>query len=198
MARFLLCTRNCRTNKKQRRLRLLPPEGLLYLIAIKMLSPLPKTEGTNRYIVVNKDFYSKLKKFIRAAKMTTIRIANIFKERCVENFGISPTMLTENGPQFTTKLFFALCKELGVKKVLTTEYHQQVNGKIEQFNATMVSRVCHHVVEHQEDWDTFMFPLTYACNVRVYRTIKLPPFRLKFIRLPPGPANRAGLMPPAR
>lgn len=50
----------------------------------------------------------------------------------------------------------------------TVEYNPQANGKVERFNMTMISKLSHYLAEHQNDWITFVFLLTYVYNVQVY------------------------------
>lgn len=50
--------------------------------------------------------------------------------------------------------------------------------------------------KHQNGWETFKFPHTYACNLQVYRATKLLPFSLVITRLPLGPTAVVRRMPP--
>lgn len=73
----LSCTRNHRTNKKQKKTTCFPPAGPFDLVTVDVLGSSPKTDGENRYIVEIKDRYSKFTKAIPTAKTTAIRIADI-------------------------------------------------------------------------------------------------------------------------
>lgn len=180
------CTRNHRTDKRQRKLRIFPPPGLIEFVAIDLLHFLPKTRWGNKYIVVIKDPYFKLTKATATAKTTATRTVNILMEHWVADLGIPSKVLTKNGPQFTSKFFAALCKQLNVKTVTKTEYHLQAGRHVKRFNATMISSLSEYVAEHENDGDTFLFPLTYVYSVLVHRTTKLALFSLAIIFLPPG------------
>lgn len=132
---------------------------------------------------------------IQTARTTTTNIYNIFMKLWVANFKILCTVLIEKRPKFTSRLFSALCKELGVKKVTTSKYRLQDNEHVQQFKTAMAWRLPHYVVEQRDDWDKFVFPLTYAHNIQVHRTTKLPPLSLSITRLMPQPANRTRSMP---
>lgn len=94
--------------------------------------------------------------------MTFRRIANIFMERLVASLKIRYTVLMNNGPQFTSKFVAALCKELSIRKIETTEYYLQANEQFGNLHGTMILRQNHYVAEHLKNWDTFVSPLTYA------------------------------------
>lgn len=108
--------------------------GPLDLVAIVILRSLLKTESGNRYIDIIMDRFSKLTKPILTTSATVTRIANIFMKQCVASFRLPFTVLTDNGPYFTSKFFTALRMEIRLKTVTTTEYHLQDNGKVERFN----------------------------------------------------------------
>ena len=51
--------------------------------------------------------------------------------------GIPARILTDCGSNFTSKLFQALCKQLGIKHILTTPYRQNTNGCLERWHSTL-------------------------------------------------------------
>lgn len=80
VAKCLSSARNLRTNKKQSKLCLFPLTGLLDLVAINILRPIPKTNSVNRYTGVITDRHSRLSKVIPAVETTATRIAPMFME----------------------------------------------------------------------------------------------------------------------
>lgn len=183
------CARNRHIAKTQRKLRLFSATEPLEFVAIDILGPLPKTANGNQYIIVMTDRFSKLTKALPTAKTTATTVATTSLEHWVANFGILSKVVTDNGPQFTSKFFAALCTQLGIKAMTTTEYHPQANGQVERFNRTIASRQQHYVAEHRCDWDAFVLPLTYVYNSQVHRATKLPPCSLFLTRRAPGPAT---------
>lgn len=164
-------------------------------MAIDILGPLHMTNSGKKYIFITTDLYSKLKKAVPITNTTATRITNIFTEQWARNFEIPPTVLTDNGPQLTSKFFAELDEELGVKTVKTTKYHQQAHHQVELFKAIAISRLLREA-EHQKAWDTFVLSLTYTYILQVHRTTELPPFSLAIPRLPPVPIVIARPLPP--
>lgn len=66
-------------------------------------------------------------------------------------------LLKDNGAQFASKFYGAVCPFLGVKLCFTTAYHRRENGKVERFNKTIVHSLRHYVAENQKDWDRLVF-----------------------------------------
>lgn len=172
VARYFPCTKNHQNNEKRRRANLFSPSGLLDWVTIDILDPLPKTEGGNMNIILIANRYWKQTKAIATAISTATRTADLFMEHLVNIFGISSTVLTDNGLQFTFKFFTALFKQLCVKVVTTTGHHPQANGS-EHFNATMISRLRHYVAEQGKDWGMSLLSVTYAYT---QQAVKLPRF----------------------
>lgn len=125
------------------------------------------------------DRYTKLTKAIQTSKTNDTTVASIFLEHSVANYGIPFELLTKNGSQFVSKFFLAVCITLRVNYITNTEYYPQTNGQAERFNSTVISRLQHYVSVHQTHCDIFLLPLTYACNVHVYRPIKVFPCRFE-------------------
>lgn len=99
---------------------------------------LPNAEGANKYVVRVANYYFKLAKGTPTTRKTTTRMANIFTEHWVASFGIRSIVLTDNGPDFTSKFLAAICKDPGIETATTTKYHPPTNGQIQRFNTTMI------------------------------------------------------------
>ena len=173
--------------KKQHKTRLFPPTGPLQDVAMDLLGPLPKTRLGNQYVLVITDRFSKLTRAIPMAKTTAPFIAAVFLNNWIMPYGIPDTILTDNGSQFIAEFFKTVCHILGVRRKTTTAYHPQTNGQAERYNKTIAKRLRHYVSEHQNDWDQYVQPLTYAYNAQVHATTGLPPFNLTIARPPPCP-----------
>ena len=54
-------------------------------------------------------------------------------------FGLPDKILRNQGGEFENDLFKELAKLCGVKRIRTTPYHPQTNGKVERMNQTNIS-----------------------------------------------------------
>jgi transposase InsO family protein len=52
----------------------------------------------------------------------------------VSGFGIPQQIISDSGPYFTSSVWVAFTRKLGIKSKLTTPYHPQANGAIERFH----------------------------------------------------------------
>lgn len=149
--RWLSCTSDSPTNQLHGKSRLFPPAGPLDCVTVNELGPLPSTDGQYIYIFVIMNRYSLLAKTILIAKTTVAKTAIIFTEQCATNLGIPSIVLTDTGPQLSSKCFIALCKALIAKAVTATEYLLPANRQVDRFNTTKISRITYYVADHQTD-----------------------------------------------
>lgn len=95
-------------------------------------------------------------------------------------------LLSDNGKQFTPRLFTHVCELVGTTNPYTTTYHPQPNGQVERFNRTLLNALRHYVLHHPKDWNLFYELLTYAYNCQIHTRTKAMPFG-RVISRPPQP-----------
>ena len=182
------CSSCARENVKLRKhassMKLFPAAKPLEFLAIDLLGPLPRTPKGFRYILVITDRYSKLTRVVPLKNMTALTVAKAFCEHWVYPYGPPAYLLSDNGGQFASRYFQAVCSTLGIRNLFTTAYHPKANGQVERFNRTLLSGIRHYVAEHQRNWHEFIQPLTFAYNTHVHGTTGCTPFELVLSRPP--------------
>jgi transposase InsO family protein len=181
-----LCARN-RISEKRRTnpLQLFPAKGPLESVAMDILGPLPRTKHGNCLLLVIADRYSKVVKTVPLRTVTALVVARAFFDHWAYTYGPPVSLLMDNGPQFTAKVFQAVCAELGIQKVFTTVYHPQTNGQVERYNRTILASLRGYVAKRQDDWDDYTSAVTFEHNCRVHSSLGMPPFELALTRPPP-------------
>jgi transposase InsO family protein len=111
-------------------MQLFPAHEPLEFVAIDIFGPLPKTAHGNRFLLVISDRFSKLTRTIPVRTTTALAVAKAFCTHWVFSYGPPRYLLSDNGTQFTAKIFLEVCLELGIAKVFTTAYHPQTNGQV--------------------------------------------------------------------
>ena len=116
--------------------------------------------------------------------ITAATVAKAFCEHWVFRYRPPAHFLPDNGGQLTAKFFQDLCAILGIRRLFTTAYHPQTNGRVERFNRTNLAGLRHFCSEHGRDWDRFSHAITFTYNDTVHRATGPTPLDLVLTRAP--------------
>jgi transposase InsO family protein len=94
------------------------------------------------------------------------------------HYGYPDCILTDLGSSFTSALLQTLMDVYGVRKLNTTPYHPQGNGRTERTNASFIDMLRKCAADNNSDWDLLVSQLQYVYNVSPHKTLKLCPFVL--------------------
>ena len=64
-----------------------------------------------------------------------------FGKNIITRFGISETLILDNGLQFDSKAFYKYCSDLGMKNRYSTQAYTQSNGQANVTNKAIVNRL---------------------------------------------------------
>lgn len=78
------------------------------------------------------DAFSKWPKVFKTSQTTTSKTIELLSEAFARH-GYCDTIVSDNGPQFTSAEFDRFCKSLGIEHVRTAPYHPQSNGQAGKF-----------------------------------------------------------------
>ena len=177
------CSRERVTLRKHTRaLVLFPANAPLESIAMDLLGPFLKTPRGNTHILVITDRYSKLTRTVPMAKTDAYSVAVAFTQNWVFTYGPPRSVLTDNGPPFSSKFLQTVCIALGVRNLFTTTYNPKANGQAERYNRTLAAALRAYVSDNQMDWDIHAPAITFAYNTQVHSTTGMRPFDLVLSR----------------
>ena len=111
-------------------------------------------------------------------------VINAYLKHVHHVFGPSRKILSDNGTEFSNKLFETVAKELGVEhKIYSPPYHPQSNGRIEGFHSFLKACLAKHISKDIE-WDEVCSLATAAYNFLPNEHSRESPFFLMFGRDP--------------
>ena len=70
----------------------------------------------------------------------------------VTRFGIPPTLISDNGLQFESKVFRRYCFELGIRNRYSTSAYPQGNEQVEAINKVIVNGLKKRLDEAKGKW----------------------------------------------
>lgn len=145
-----------------------------------VVGPLPLTENGNKYILTLQDDLTKYSCAHPLPQHDATTVATCLVEKFICIFGVPKIILTDQGKEFTSKLFAKMSKALKMKHVNCTAYHPQTNGALERSHQTLADYLKNFTSEPQNDWDKWIPFAMFSYNTSVHSTTKLTPFELLF------------------
>lgn len=104
--------------------------------------------------------FTKLTHFIPLKRTTGLKISKAFASHYFFNYGASNEFLSDNGPQFTSKLYQNTYRILGNSNTFNSVYHPQTNINVVRFNWLIATMLHCYVSYHPENFNEYPEPLT--------------------------------------
>ena len=105
---------------------------------IDIVGLLPTAPAQKKLLLVATDYFSK---WIEAEAFSTIKDRDVTRfiwKNIVCRLGIPRSIVSDNGPQFDSRVYWDVFQELKIKNLYTTPRYPQRNGQVEAFNKTLL------------------------------------------------------------
>ncbi|KAI4880911.1 hypothetical protein NFI96_029797 [Prochilodus magdalenae] len=188
---FVATCEVCARNKEPR----VKPQGLLHPLPIPhrpwshlsmdFITGLPMSRG-NSVILVIVDRFSKAARFIGLPKLPSAQeTARIVLQQVVRYHGIPTDIVSDRGPQFTSRVWRAFCGSLGVNVSLSSGFHPQSNGQTERVNQDLGRSLRCLTSSNPSSWAEHLLWAEYAHNTLFHSSLGMSPFECQFGYTPP-------------
>ncbi|PKU67383.1 hypothetical protein MA16_Dca016441 [Dendrobium catenatum] len=102
------------------------------------MGPFPIATGQRKFIILAVDYFTKWVEVEPLAKITEANAKQFLWKNIICRFGIPAKVITDNGTEFTGKIFTFFCKDFHIQLVHTAISHPQINGQTEVTNRTIL------------------------------------------------------------
>jgi transposase InsO family protein len=132
-----------------------PPSWSFAVWGVDILGPFPKAVGGYQYLFVAID---KFTKWPEATPMVSITQGAVvaFLKSIVCRFGVPSRIITDNGTQFTSRVFQEYCEGIGTRLCFASAAHLRSNGQVESANAEILkglkTRTYDCLKKHGTNW----------------------------------------------
>jgi hypothetical protein len=164
-------------------------------VSVDLMGPLPETRTGNKYILTCTDHFTCWVEGFALPNMKTTTIAQVFIEEIVCRYGAPRFLLSDRGTNFIGSLAKDIYSMLNIKKINTTPYHPQANGRTERFNYTLATMLSMYVNDNQLDWDAYLPYVLFAYRTSIHSLLNESPYYLLYGRLPLTPLDSMLLSP---
>ncbi len=105
-------------------------------------------------------------------------MAKLYLESVWQRTGLLRQVISDRGPQFTSKVMQEVWSKLGVKSTLSTAFHPQTNGETEQVNQELEQYLHIFCNFQQDNWAELIPFMEFAHNVQQHSATKKSPFKV--------------------
>ena len=119
-------------------------------VCVDLVGPFPTAKGGFQFLLTYIDMATRWPEAVPLKKTTTREVIDQLRTIICRN-GFPTTIVTDNGPQFTSALFEKFLKDKGIAQVKASQYHPQGNGVVKRMHGTLNS-VITRSVDKKGNW----------------------------------------------
>lgn len=153
---------------------------------IDCVGPLPKTRSGNQFLLTLMCASTRFPEAIPLKKITTQAVIKVLI-RFFTFVGLPKLIQSDQGSNFTSRIFNQVMKELGIKHYLSSPYHPESQGCLERFHQTLKTMLKSYCYEFEKDWDEGVHLLLFAIRETTQESLGFSPFELIYGHAARGP-----------
>lgn len=129
----------------------------------------PKSSAGHSFIITATEYFTKWVEAIPLRKTTSEQVCRFILDNIVARFGIPMTIVTDNGPQFSSQETKNFCHDLGIKHSFSSPYYPQANGQAEASNKAIINLLKKMLNNSKRKWHERLVHALWAYRT-TYRT----------------------------
>ncbi|KAL0199310.1 hypothetical protein M9458_007850 [Cirrhinus mrigala] len=161
----------------------------LELVCMDFLSVEPGSNNIKDILVIT-DHFTKYAVTVPTPNQKARTVAKCLWDHFFVHYGIPEKLLSDQGPDFESRIIKELCELIGTQKVRTTPYHPRGNP-VERFNRTLLNMLGTLENRKKNQWRNYVKPLVHAYNCTKNEVTGFTPYELMFGRQPRLPIDLA-------
>jgi transposase InsO family protein len=134
---------------------MIPPSWPFAVWGVDILGPFPRAVGGYRFLFVAIDKFTKWPEATPMVNFTQ-GAAVAFLKSIVYRFGVPSRIITDNGTQFTSRIFQEYCEDIGTQLCFASVAHPRSNDQVERANAEILkglkTRTYNFLKKHGANW----------------------------------------------
>ena len=147
---------------------------------LDIVGPLPTAPGQRKYLIVAIDYFTKWIEAEPLASITEKACWNFLWRNIICRFGVPRTIISDNGLQFTGKLFAEECTTLGIEHRFSSVYFPQANGQVEVSNRTLLDGLKKRLETTAGNWPNILPNVLWSYRTTPRRATGETPFCMTY------------------
>uniref|UniRef100_A0AAY5KWV0 Gypsy retrotransposon integrase-like protein 1 n=1 Tax=Esox lucius TaxID=8010 RepID=A0AAY5KWV0_ESOLU len=146
-------------------------------LSVDFLTDLPPSQGHTTILVVVDRFSKSCRLLPLPGLPTTLQTAEALFTHVFRHYGVPEDIVSDRGPQFTSRVWKAFMQHLGISVSLTSGYHPQSNGQVERVNQEVGRFLRSYCQDRPGEWAEFLPWAEYALNSLHHSSTGVSPFQ---------------------
>lgn len=191
--RFLQSCMMCMSSKPSG----MPPQWLnlpigqpFEILAMDIWGPLDKTRNGYEHVLVFIDHHTRWVELCPLRAPTAEAVAAALFKNWITRWGVPRTLLTDNGPQFTSRIMKSLCEQFGIRKAFASPYNPRGNSIVESYMRSLKSTIKMCIEVFSDEWDAVLPAAAFAYRTAIHISTGYSPFFLATGQQPVLPITR--------
>ena len=147
---------------------------------IDIMGPFPIAPTQKKLLLVATDYFSK---WIEAEAFASIKDRDVTRfiwKNIVCQFGIPRSIVSDNGPQFDSRVYRNFYQELKIRNLYSTPWYPQSNGQAEASNKTLLTALKKRLDSAKGKWVEELPGVLWAYRTTTRRPTGVSPFALTY------------------
>ena len=147
---------------------------------IDIVGPFPTAPAQKKLLLVITDYFSK---WIEADAFASIKDRDVTRfiwKNIVYRFGIPRSIISDNGPQFDSRVYRDFYQELNIRNLYSTPRYPQSNGQAEASNKTLLTALKKRLDSAKGKWVEELPGVLWAYRTTTQKPIGVSPFALTY------------------
>jgi len=107
-------------------------------------------------------------------------VVNFIKHHVIYRFGVPRRIIHDNGPQFTSQVFYRFYNKYQIQNVASIAYNPTTNGLSEAFNKTIIKLLNKFISSSKRYWNEKLSECLLAYRITIRTPIGNTPFFLLY------------------
>jgi hypothetical protein len=140
----------------------------------------PSSNKGHKFVLLATDYFTKWVEAIPLKKVTSKNMVEFVKEHIIYKFGVSQTITTDQGTQFTSSEFSDFAENMGIKLLNSSPYYAHANGQAEASNTIMIKIIQKKIDQKPRRWHSVLNEALWAYRMAPHEATRTYPYELVY------------------
>uniref|UniRef100_A0A8C7TQH1 Gypsy retrotransposon integrase-like protein 1 n=1 Tax=Oncorhynchus mykiss TaxID=8022 RepID=A0A8C7TQH1_ONCMY len=145
-------------------------------LSVDFLTDLPLSQGNTTVLVIVDRFSKSCRLLPLPGIPTALQTAEALFTHVFRHYGVPEDIVSDRGPQFTSRVWRAFMERLGISVNLTSGYHPESNGQVERVNQEVGRFLRSYCQDRPGEWARYIPWAEMAQNSLRHSSTNVSPF----------------------